>query len=162
MATDYRDPDFPIYLFCITCDQVLDVDRDMQTSTGEYYKNCQACRDKNTFRKSRSTASRRSRPMSESLLSITSTVTPESFANDPDNNLWECSVCGDVFPPNAFPRLDACIHENDVCEGCFEHWLTSQVNDANWDRVVCPTQGCNNIVTHSDMHRLAAPETCAR
>jgi hypothetical protein len=74
----------------------------------------------------------------------------------------ECSVCGEFFASDTFPRLEQCTHEPTVCQGCFQGWLTAQVADVNWDRIACPSPECSTHISHFDIHRLASQETYAR
>jgi hypothetical protein len=73
-----------------------------------------------------------------------------------------CSVCGEVVPPAEYPLLQRCSHEPRVCEDCFANWLTSQVENTSWDRIVCPSEGYSVSIDHEDMKTLASKETYTR
>lgn len=73
-----------------------------------------------------------------------------------------CSVCSDTFAANQFPRLRDCSHEPRVCPECFANWLSSQVGNTSWDRIVCPSDGCGVLVSHEAMKNLATEETYTR
>lgn len=74
----------------------------------------------------------------------------------------ECSVCGDTFAADQFSFLKDCSHEAQVCAGCFADWLASQIGNTSWDRIKCPADGCEVLVAHEDMKRLATQDIYTR
>ncbi|KAH7068379.1 hypothetical protein BKA63DRAFT_112934 [Paraphoma chrysanthemicola] len=89
-------------------------------------------------------------------------ATSPPTTNNTPNSGPECSVCGDTFPSTHYPRLPQCTHEPRVCRGCLSDWLTSQVGTTSWNRIVCPSEGCNTLITHEQMKDLASQETYTR
>jgi hypothetical protein len=85
------------------------------------------------------------------------TTLPSSFTR-----AIQCSVCSEEHDSGDVPRLENCLHEPRVCQGCFANWLTSQVGNTSWDRIVCPSDGCGVLVSHEEMKRLASDDTYTR
>lgn len=74
----------------------------------------------------------------------------------------ECSVCGEVASRVELSRLLACKHDPDVCKECFAGWLESQLGSTSWEKVQCPSNGCDQPITHEDVKKHASPELFAR
>jgi hypothetical protein len=87
-----------------------------------------------------------------------------SFTKPPTrhNAELDCSVCGNTYGVQNFPHIERCSHEPRVCQECFANWLTSQVVNISWDRIVCPSTGCGVLVAHEEMKKLATTETWTR
>lgn len=76
--------------------------------------------------------------------------------------LKECSVCGEPALQNEFVKLSACTHEPDTCKECFLRWIDSQFEITTWERMQCPSSGCNQNITHDDVQKDASDEVFTR
>lgn len=74
----------------------------------------------------------------------------------------ECSVCGELTSRVKLARLSACKHESDVCKECFVGWLESQLDSTCWEKVQCPSNGCDQPITHGDVKKHASAELFTR
>eukprot|EP00928_Gymnodinium_smaydae_P055253 TRINITY_DN38848_c0_g1_i1.p1 TRINITY_DN38848_c0_g1~~TRINITY_DN38848_c0_g1_i1.p1 ORF type:complete len:470 (-),score=44.91 TRINITY_DN38848_c0_g1_i1:100-1509(-) len=76
-----------------------------------------------------------------------------------DDDLQECVICCERLPRDQFEGkiTQQCSHERDVCKKCVEHTIELEVNGkGNSTRVLCPHQGCNQVLDHSDVLREAS------
>lgn len=77
-------------------------------------------------------------------------------------SLLECSVCGEIKDPSHAVKLSACTHEPDTCSDCFCNWVTSQLESSAWDGIRCPSNNCQQKITHADFKKHASSEDFAR
>jgi uncharacterized protein YceK len=91
-----------------------------------------------------------------------STQTPTSHVGLDSVSTPECSVCGDRFSLEEFPRLGACSHEPRVCQECFLGWLDQRMASTTWEQIQCPSSGCTNVMSHDDVKKYAPAETFIR
>jgi len=91
----------------------------------------------------------------------------EKSANEPHNSTFtqqsnerECTSCADSVPVKAFPSLEGCDHDHDVCQECFVQWLNQRM--ASGESVTCPSSGCTNTVTHADVRKHAPRDVFTR
>ncbi|KAJ8107199.1 hypothetical protein OPT61_g9031 [Boeremia exigua] len=74
----------------------------------------------------------------------------------------DCAVCGDKFLEIDLADLSDCTHNPDVCKACLLQWLEAQLESTTWEQMQCPSDGCGQILTHSDVRKYASEELFTR
>ncbi|KAF2275942.1 uncharacterized protein EI97DRAFT_419629 [Westerdykella ornata] len=74
----------------------------------------------------------------------------------------ECVVCSETYGIEQFPTSAACTHEPEVCGECYDQSINAQLDDKAWDNVGCPTEGCDVVLQHADIHEIATQATQTR
>jgi hypothetical protein len=106
---------------------------DRQSSTGNYWKNCRACRNKSSRSRLRSKARHGDQDTSAPASGSTNPTPAASSTAPPSSITRACDICSEDAPAADFPRLEQCAHQPQVCAGCCARWLTSQVGATSWD-----------------------------
>lgn len=70
----------------------------------------------------------------------------------------ECSVCGESVLAKDQPKLPACTHEPDICTQCFNLWLEQQMESISWEKIRCPSNDCDQTMTHADINNNASAD----
>lgn len=69
----------------------------------------------------------------------------------------DCAICGDSCLISDLPSASGCSHEPENCHSCFSTWVNTQLDSTTWDRVKCPTSGCEVLLQHNDIKLFAEP-----
>lgn len=77
-------------------------------------------------------------------------------------NIGECSVCGESISNINFIDPAACKHDPDVCNECFVGWVASQLDNTSWEKVQCPSNGCEQLIMHDDVKKYASSDLFTR
>ena len=70
----------------------------------------------------------------------------------------DCAVCGDSSPIADFPSLANCTHRPETCAGCYEAWITTQLQDSSWREAKCPVSKCGTTLTYHEIQQYATAE----
>ena len=91
---------------------------------------------------------------------------PEPVAPQNDTNLvpseQECAICSVSVSMERLIRLDACTHPAQICGECTANWIQEQVASSTWDRIRCPTDGCDVVISHSEIKQHATVDVFNR
>lgn len=72
----------------------------------------------------------------------------------------ECVTCCNDVAINRFPKLphkSAQKHGRDVCIGCWEQYLKSEINSKGWNSICCPL--CDDVLEETEIKKLTKDDT---
>ena len=77
-----------------------------------------------------------------------------------DHAIFDCIACCESISiysdlcPTRTPTID-CMHDIDMCTLCFHEHLRSSIKPKQFERVRCPSNRCNQLLTRQDVKDLA-------
>lgn len=77
----------------------------------------------------------------------------------------ECVNCLDEVGYAEFPihgTSASCTHDSEICVTCLRTWITTSIENGNWDKITCPAADCPSIMQYADIRRLATLEDFAK
>ena len=77
-------------------------------------------------------------------------------------NEQECTVCSVHVPVERLIGLQACAHPAQICGECTANWIQEQVASNSWDRIRCPADGCNVVISHNEIKEYATTDVFNR
>ena len=78
-------------------------------------------------------------------------------------NLSDCSICMETLGLQSYPAgatTSSCNHRINVCAGCLQQSMATQLNSKRWDQINCPS--CNEIMSYEDVKRAASGDVFER
>ncbi|KIW08379.1 hypothetical protein, variant 1 [Verruconis gallopava] len=70
----------------------------------------------------------------------------------------ECVNCYDDVGYADFPlesTTEECLHELNICKSCISTWITTCLNNGNWNHITCLSANCGAVLQYGDIKRAA-------
>ncbi|KAF3009754.1 hypothetical protein E8E13_009492 [Curvularia kusanoi] len=76
-----------------------------------------------------------------------------------ETSLGQCAFCDELLAGDRTPLLKACRHEADICQECFNLWVSEELAvRRRWDHLMCPSSGCETLLALEDFQPYVTAE----